>query len=91
MSDSTGGMTDHDDIDDMKMIIQQLWYEQSLQEQEAESSNRRNYIYRERDVVEERLMTDYFGDHPKYPAYYFRKSYRMSRKLFLEIVAGIET
>ncbi|GKC28955.1 ALP1-like protein isoform X1 [Tanacetum coccineum] len=39
MSDSTGGMTDLDDIDDMEMIMQQLRYEQSLQEQEAESSN----------------------------------------------------
>ncbi|GKD69839.1 hypothetical protein Tco_1323929 [Tanacetum coccineum] len=91
MSDSTGGMTDLNDIDDMEMIMQKLRYEQSLQEQEAESSNRRNYIYRERDVVEERLMTDYFGDHPKYPTYYFKKRYRMSRKLFLEIVTGIET
>ncbi|GJZ45106.1 ALP1-like protein [Tanacetum coccineum] len=85
------GMSDLDDMEDMEMIRQQLRYEQSLQEQEAESSNRRNYIYREHDVAEERLMADYFGDHPKYLAYYFRKRYRMSRKLFLEIVAGIET
>ncbi|GJY91053.1 hypothetical protein Tco_0506249 [Tanacetum coccineum] len=91
MSDSTGDMTDLDDMDDMEMIMQQLRYEQSLQKQEAESSNRCNYIYRERDVAKERLMADYFGDHLKYPAYYFRKQYRMSRKLFLEIVAGIET
>ncbi|GKB60588.1 hypothetical protein Tco_0916774 [Tanacetum coccineum] len=53
MSDSTGGMTGLDDIDDMEMIMQQLRYEQSLQEQEAESSNRRNYFYRQRDVAEE--------------------------------------
>ncbi|GJV54699.1 hypothetical protein Tco_1455704 [Tanacetum coccineum] len=53
MSDSTGGMNDLDDMEDMEMIMQQLWYEQSLQEQEAESSNRRNYIYRERDIAEE--------------------------------------
>ncbi|GKA89459.1 hypothetical protein Tco_0811271 [Tanacetum coccineum] len=88
MSDSTGGMTDLDDIDDMEMIMQQLQYEQSLQEQESERSNRRNYIYRGHDVAEECLMALYFGDHPKYPAYYFRKRYRMSRKLFLDIVAG---
>ncbi|GKD42470.1 ALP1-like protein [Tanacetum coccineum] len=88
MSDSTVGMSDLDDIDDMEMIMQQLRYEQSLQEQEAESSNRRNYIYRERDVAEERLMADYFGDNPKYPASYFKKRYRIRRKLFLEIVEG---
>ncbi|GKA95252.1 hypothetical protein Tco_0817290 [Tanacetum coccineum] len=90
MSDSIGGMTDLDDMKDMEMIMQQLRYKQLLQEQEAESSNRRNYIYRERDVAEERLITDNFGDHPQYPAYYFRKRYRMSRKLFLEIVVGFQ-
>nr|GEW43744.1 hypothetical protein [Tanacetum cinerariifolium] len=58
MSDSSAGMSDLDDIDDMEMIMQQLRYEQSLQEQEVESSNRRNYIYRECDVAEERLMAD---------------------------------
>ncbi|GKB84524.1 AMP-dependent synthetase/ligase [Tanacetum coccineum] len=78
-------MTDFDDIKDMEMIMQQLRYEQ---EQEAESSHRRNYIYREREEAEERLMAYYFGAHPKYPSYYFRKRYRMNRKLFLEIVAG---
>ncbi|GKA80965.1 phospholipase-like protein, partial [Tanacetum coccineum] len=63
MSDSTGNMTDLDDMDDMEMIMQQLRYEKSLQKQEAESLNRCNYIYRERDVAKERLMADYFGDH----------------------------
>ncbi|GKF49688.1 hypothetical protein Tco_0142939, partial [Tanacetum coccineum] len=41
------------------------------------------------NLAEERLMTDYFGangDQPKYPDYYFRRRYRMSRKLFLKIV-----
>ncbi|GJZ10301.1 hypothetical protein Tco_0545060 [Tanacetum coccineum] len=80
-------MTDFDDMEDMEMIMQQLQYEQ---EQEVESSHRHNYIYREREEAKERLMAYYFGAHPKYPSYYFRKRYRMSRKLFLEIVAGIE-
>ncbi|GKE00622.1 hypothetical protein Tco_1388605, partial [Tanacetum coccineum] len=62
MSYSTDGMFDLDDIDDIEMIMQQLRYEQSLQEQEAGSSNRRNYIYCERDIAKERLMADYFGD-----------------------------
>ncbi|GJV52669.1 hypothetical protein Tco_1448410 [Tanacetum coccineum] len=87
MSDSTGGITDLDDMEDIEMIMQQLQYEQ---EQEAESSHRRNYIYREHEQAEERLMADYFDAHLKYLSYYFRKRCRMSRKLFLEIVAGIE-
>ncbi|GKE40860.1 ALP1-like protein isoform X1 [Tanacetum coccineum] len=68
MSDSTGGMTDLDDMEDIEMIMQKIQYEQSLQEQEAESSHRSNFIYRERDLAEERLMADYFGAHPKYPS-----------------------
>ena len=36
-------------------------------------------------------MADYFGDNRKYPETYFRHRYRMSRKLFLEIIEGIET
>ncbi|GKC85177.1 hypothetical protein Tco_1140894, partial [Tanacetum coccineum] len=53
MSDSTGGMTDLDDMKDIEMIMQKIQYEQSLQEQEAESSHRSNFIYRERDLAEE--------------------------------------
>ncbi|GJX62714.1 hypothetical protein Tco_0295614 [Tanacetum coccineum] len=48
MSDSTGGMTDLDDMDDIEMIMQQLKYEQ-------ESSHRCNYIYREREDAEENV------------------------------------
>ncbi|GJW82509.1 ALP1-like protein [Tanacetum coccineum] len=48
MSDSTGGMTDLDDMDDIEMIMQQLKYEQ-------ESSHRCNYIYREREDAEESI------------------------------------
>ncbi|GJZ67962.1 ALP1-like protein [Tanacetum coccineum] len=66
MSDSIGGMSDLNDMDDIEMIMQQLKYEQE-QEQASESSHRRNYIYREREDVEERLMADYFGAYPKYP------------------------
>ncbi|GKC60015.1 hypothetical protein Tco_1087613 [Tanacetum coccineum] len=90
MSDSSSGVTsDLNDMDDIEMIMQQLQSEQEL-EQAAESSNRRKYINRERLEAEEHLRADYFGAHPKYPDYYFRRRYRMSRKLFLEIAAGIE-
>nr|GEY32521.1 hypothetical protein [Tanacetum cinerariifolium] len=90
MSDSSGGgMSDLDDMDDIEMIMQQLQLEQEL-EQAAGSSNRRKYIYHECLEAEERFETDYFGAHPKYPDYYFRRRYRMNRKLFLEIVASID-
>ncbi|GJU36670.1 hypothetical protein Tco_1185024 [Tanacetum coccineum] len=87
MSDSSsGGLSDLDDIDDLEMIMQQVQAEQ--EQEEVERVRHRNYIYRERLDAEERLMADYFGPNPKYPEYYFRKRYRMSRKLFLEIVSG---
>ncbi|GJV49451.1 hypothetical protein Tco_1439663 [Tanacetum coccineum] len=90
MSDSSGGgLSDLDDIDDLEMIMQEVQSEQE-QEEAAERVHHRNYIYRERLDVEERLMADYFGPNPKYSLYYFRKRYRMSRKLFLEIVSRIE-
>nr|GEV60950.1 hypothetical protein [Tanacetum cinerariifolium] len=90
MSDSSGGgLSDLDDIDNLEMIMQQVQAEQE-QEEEAERVRHRNYIYRKRLAAEERLIADYFVTNPKYPLYYFRKRYRMSRKLFLEIVSGIE-
>nr|GEU54225.1 hypothetical protein [Tanacetum cinerariifolium] len=85
MSDSSGGdLSDVDDFDDLKMIMQQVQAEQ----EEAERVRHRNYIYRERIEAEERLKADYFGPNPKYPLYYFRKRYRMSHELFLEIVSA---
>ncbi|GJV94348.1 ALP1-like protein isoform X1 [Tanacetum coccineum] len=91
MSDSSGGdLSDIDDFDDLEMIMQQVQAEQKEEEEEAERVSHRNYIYRERIEAEERLKADYFGPNPKYPLYYFRKRYRMSRELFLEIVSGIE-
>ncbi|GKA01579.1 hypothetical protein Tco_0674244 [Tanacetum coccineum] len=59
MSDSTGGgLSDLDDMDDIEMIMQQLQSDQE-QEQEAESSHRRNYIYRECEDAEERSLVAY--------------------------------
>ncbi|GKD34582.1 hypothetical protein Tco_1250091, partial [Tanacetum coccineum] len=85
MSDSSGGdLSDVDDFGDLEMIMQQV---QAEQEEEAKRVCHRNYIYRERIEAEERLKADYFGPNPKYSLYYFRKRYRMSRELFLEIVS----
>ncbi|GKE51158.1 hypothetical protein Tco_1486314, partial [Tanacetum coccineum] len=90
MSGSDGGdLSDVDDFDDLEMIMQQVQSEQQ-EEEEEERVRHRNYIYRERLDAEAHLMADYFGPHPKYPEYYFRKRYRMSRTLFLKIVSGIE-
>ncbi|GJW56272.1 transcription elongation factor SPT6 [Tanacetum coccineum] len=86
---SGGGLSDLDDMDDLDMIMQQVQSEQEQQEA-AEWVRHKNYIYQERLDAEERLMADYFGPNSKYPLYYFRKRYRMSRKLFLEIVSSIE-
>ncbi|GJS99376.1 peptidyl-prolyl cis-trans isomerase CYP40-like protein [Tanacetum coccineum] len=91
MSDSSGGdLSDVNDFDDLEMIMQQVQAEKEEEEEEVERVRHRNYIYRERIEAKERLKADYFGPNPKYSLYYFRKRYRMSRELFLEIVSGIE-
>ncbi|GJW54702.1 hypothetical protein Tco_0098787 [Tanacetum coccineum] len=82
-------MTDIDDMEVIKMIMEQLQSEQQ-QQQAAEQVQHRNFIYRECLDAEERLMADYIGPNPKYSLYYFHKWYRISRKLFLEIVSDIE-
>ncbi|GKE63749.1 ALP1-like protein, partial [Tanacetum coccineum] len=87
MSDSSfSDSSDLDDIAEYEMIMEINNEDQD----EVEAVPMRTYINRERDVAEERLMADYFGPHPKYPAEYFRRRYRMNRELFLEIVQGIE-
>ncbi|GKA71612.1 hypothetical protein Tco_0777751 [Tanacetum coccineum] len=85
MSDSSfSDSSDLDDIAEYEMIMELNNEDQD----EVEAVRMRRYINRERDVAEERLMADYFGSHPKYPAEYFRRRYRMNRELFLEIVQG---
>ncbi|GJR52037.1 RNA-directed DNA polymerase, eukaryota [Tanacetum coccineum] len=85
MSDSSfSDSSDLDDIAEYEMIMEINNEDQD----EVEAVPMRTYINRERDVAEERLMADYFGPHPKYPAEYFRRRYRMNRELFLEIVQG---
>nr|GEW77936.1 hypothetical protein [Tanacetum cinerariifolium] len=61
-----GGLSDLDDIDDLEMIMQQVQADQE-QEEEVKRVRHRNYIYRERLDVVERLMADYFDPNPKYP------------------------
>ncbi|GJX16515.1 hypothetical protein Tco_0217347 [Tanacetum coccineum] len=52
MSDSSFSDTpDLDDQSDIELITKAIQYEQSLQQQQAESSRIRNPIFRERDVA----------------------------------------
>nr|GFA67345.1 hypothetical protein [Tanacetum cinerariifolium] len=64
-------------------------YHEWLLQQEARPRLTRTPIFRDREDAERRLRADYFDDHCKYPLYYFRRRFRMSRKLFLRIVNDI--
>nr|GEU31147.1 hypothetical protein [Tanacetum cinerariifolium] len=64
-------------------------YHEWLLQQEAQPRLTRTSIFRDREDAERRLRADYFDDHCKYPLYYFRRRFRMSRKLFLRIVNDI--
>ncbi|GJV66275.1 hypothetical protein Tco_1477103 [Tanacetum coccineum] len=59
MSDSSGGgLSDLDDIDDLKMIMQQVQPEQEQEQKEAAKRVRhRNYIYWQRLDAEEPART----------------------------------
>ena len=53
---------------------------EAMEEDEAESSeiHSRQYIARDREMAEDKLRRDYFGDEntpPMYPEEYFRQSY----------------
>nr|GFA34151.1 hypothetical protein [Tanacetum cinerariifolium]GFA34171.1 hypothetical protein [Tanacetum cinerariifolium] len=59
-------MSDLDDIEDIKLVMQL---------NQGESSRRsRKAINRDRYIAEARLLADYFGPSPKYPDYYFRRA-----------------
>ncbi|GJR58477.1 putative nuclease HARBI1 [Tanacetum coccineum] len=81
----------NDDETDVVFLEQAYAYHQQLVAEENHLPLTRNPINRDREGAEERLMADYFNDHCRYPLYYFRRRYRMRRKLFLKIVKGIST
>ena len=87
---SYSSVSDFGEITELEQMLAEFEREQSLQNEEAGPSKQRRYIPREREVAEARLLADYFGEQPKYTKENFRRRYRMSRKLFLEIVQGIE-
>nr|GEV95299.1 hypothetical protein [Tanacetum cinerariifolium] len=81
----------NDDETDVVFLEQAYAYHQQLVAEENRIPLTRNLINRDREGAEERLMADYFSDHCRYPLYYFRRRYRMRRKLFLKIAKGIST
>ena len=50
----------------------------------------REIIHRDRFAGNLRIVADYFADPPVYSAKLFRRRFRMSRELFLRIVASVE-
>ncbi|GJX96517.1 hypothetical protein Tco_0352315 [Tanacetum coccineum] len=82
---------DVDDESDVYFLQQVYQYHETLVEDENRPVLTCNPIHRDREGAEDRLMDDYFDDLCKYPLYYFRRRYRMSRELFLKIVKDIST
>ena len=85
--------SDIDDEIDMEFMIAAFEYHQHLEQQEAAARPRipRTRIHREFEFAKERLHNDYFYQGCKYPHRKFRRRFRMSRKLFLQIVEGIQS
>ena len=52
---------------------------------------KRRYIPRDREGAHERLVADYFSDQPRYSEDYFRRRFRMSKRLFMRIVNTLST
>ena len=88
---------DVDDELDTEFMISAFECHQHLVQQEAAAAElarqriARSRVHREFEVAEERLRRDYFYQGCKYTHRNFRRRFRMSRKLFLEIVEGIES
>ncbi|GJY83218.1 hypothetical protein Tco_0496594 [Tanacetum coccineum] len=82
---------DIDEETDAFYLQKAVEYHEWLIQQEAQPRLTRTPIFRDREDAERRLRADYFDDHCKYPLYYFRRRFRMSRKLFLKIVNGISS
>ena len=61
---SYSSISDFGEITEIEMIIQEFENEQMLLNQEAGPSQRRRYIRREREIAEQRLRSDYFGENP---------------------------
>ncbi|XP_022008315.1 uncharacterized protein LOC110907675 [Helianthus annuus] len=81
-------MSSDDSSDSSILFFQNLIEEAELQD--TGTSNRRRYIERQREEGHEKLMADYFVEDPKYNEDIFRHRFRMSKRLFLQIVSDVE-
>ncbi|XP_033137263.1 putative nuclease HARBI1 [Brassica rapa] len=59
---------------------------QSDQEERRKKRKKRAYIERHREEGHFRLWNDYFSDTPTYPENFFRRRFRMNKRLFMHIV-----
>nr|GEW70152.1 putative nuclease HARBI1 [Tanacetum cinerariifolium] len=80
---------DIDEETDAIYLQKAIEYHEWLLQQEAQPRLTRTPIFRDREDAERRPRVDYFDDHCKYPLYYFRRRFRMNRKLFLRIANDI--
>ena len=89
--------SDVDDELDTEFMISTFECHQQLVQQAAAAAElgrqriERLRVHREFEVAEERLRRDYFYQGCKYTHTQFRRRFRMSRKLFMEIVEGIQS
>ena len=56
------------------------------QQEERKKRKKRAYIERNREESHVRLWNDYFSETPTYPDNFFRRRFRMNRRLFMHIV-----
>lgn len=79
-----------DDLVDETMVIVKSTLE-ALQEVTYDPrSGPRKYYNRPREEFHKHLYSDYFSENPLYPAKSFRRRFRMSRLLFVQIVSALE-
>ena len=73
-----------DSVEFMYTVIKQY---KAIQDTATSS---RGYVRRDRNEAEEMLMRDYFSENPTYSDATFRETFRLPKKLFLEIVERIK-
>ena len=98
-NDDSDGSTDLDEAIDsavimtinlMMQVAQQQTQDPSLGEPQQQIFRRRAVLQRRRVEAHERLMRFYFVDDPVFGPREFRRRYRMSKRLFLNITNDLE-